>query len=182
MNVNVDEVKGLAELDEFLKTLPDKVQRDMLFSSLMTAAKPVMDQAKANVRQQFGASLSYTGTLERGVVRGRRRKTGLAAAVDVKLRRVRGSAKPPGRKYAKGAHTTDAPRPGRVNTRRPYGDDPFYGRFLEMGTSKMAAKPWLKPAGLARQSDAGRALNKALQKQMAKWCKANGVTYRTGVA
>lgn len=152
MNVTVDEVRGLAELDNFLKTLPDEMQTKMLYSSLMTAAKPVMDQAKANVRREFGASAEYTGTLERGITRGRMKKSGLAARVDVKLKR---------------------PRAGS-------GDDPYYGRFLEMGTSKMAAKPWLKPAGVARQSDAGRALNTALQKQVAKWCRANGVTYKPG--
>lgn len=165
MNVFVDEVTGLAELDQFLKTLPDEIQRKMLFSSLMTAAKPVMDQAKANVRHRFGGSVHYTGTLERGIVRGRNRKSGLAARVDVKLRKVRSST----------AKTVNG-------VRKPYGDDPFYGRFLEMGTSKMAAEPWLKPAGLARQNDAGRALNKALSKQVARWCKANGVPFRPGVA
>jgi len=152
VNVTVDEVRGMAELDEFLRTLPDEMQRKMLFSSLMTAAKPIMDQAKANVRQNFGASLDWTGTLESGVVRGRNRKSGLAARVDVKLRRVRG-----------GGPT-----------------DPFYGRFLEMGTSKMTAKPWLKPAGLSRQADAGREMNKALGKQVDKHCKANGVPFKRG--
>lgn len=152
MNVNVDGVRGLAELDNFLKTLPDEMQKNMLYSSLMTAAKPVMDQAKQNVRANFAGSVDWTGTLERGITRGRMKKSGMAARVDVKLRRSRGGGP----------------------------DDPFYGRFLEMGTSKMAAKPWLQPAGVARQADAGRALNTALQKQVAKWCKANGVTYKPG--
>jgi HK97 gp10 family phage protein len=165
VNVFVDEVRGLADLDRFLATLAEEVQRKMLYSSLMSAAKPVMDQAKANVRREFGASLDYTGTLERGITRGRRRKTGLAARVDVKLRRGRPAS----------ASTVNG-------VRKPYGDDPFYGRFLELGTSKMAAKPWLKPAGIARQADAGRELNKALQKQIAKWCRANGVTYKPGAS
>lgn len=160
MNVKIAGVEGLKELDAFLETLPEKVQRDMLYSSLMTAAKPVMDQAKRNVETQFGSSVRYTGTLARGVTRGRMKKTGLAARVDVKLKRPKNNAKT---------------RKGNVI--KPYGDDPFYGRFLELGTSRMAAKPWLRPAGEAKQDEAGRKLNEALQKQIAKWCKANGVRY-----
>ncbi|MGF6877368.1 HK97-gp10 family putative phage morphogenesis protein [Paraburkholderia sp. MM5477-R1] len=163
MNVNVNEVRGLRELDEFLRTLPEQMQRKMLYSSLMTAAKPIMDQAKQNVERQFGGSVHYTGTLAKGITRGRMKKTGLAARVDVKLKRPKNQAKT---------------RKGKVI--KPYGDDPFYGRFLEFGTSKMNSKPWLRPAAMAKQDEAGRKLNEALQKQVAKWCKANGVTYKPG--
>jgi len=140
----------------------------MLYSALMTAAKPIMDQAKLNVARQFGMSMDYTGTLYRGITRGRQRKTGLAARVNVKLKRPKGES----RKQLSG--------PTGNPVTKKYGADPYYGRFLEMGTSRMAAKPWLKPAGVARQADAGRAMNAALQKQVERWCRQNGVTYRPG--
>lgn len=163
MNVTINEVKGLKELDEFLKTLDDQIQRKMLYSSLMTAAKPIMDQAKQNVEREFGASLRYTGTLAAGVTRGRMKKTGLAARVDVKLKRPKNNA------------------PSTIRgIRKPAGADPFYGRFLEFGTSKMRAHPWLRPAAEARSMQAGSEMNKALSKQVAKWCKANGVKYIPG--
>jgi HK97 gp10 family phage protein len=157
-------VEGLAEMEAFLRTLPDDIARKMLRSSLMGAARPIMRQAQANVQQTFGNSPRYTGTLAAGIVRGRA-KTGLAARVDVKLKKPRSKAK------------------ATVNgVKKQSGDDPFYGRFLEFGTSKMPARPFLKPAGMAKQDEAGREMNKALAKQIAKWCKANGVKYRPGDA
>ncbi|MGF6958001.1 HK97-gp10 family putative phage morphogenesis protein [Paraburkholderia youngii] len=159
----VTDIKGLKELDDFLKTLPEEMQRKMLYSSLMTAAKPIMDQAKANVEREFGGSVHYTGTLAKGITRGRMKKTGLAARVDVKLKRPKSTAKT---------------RKGGVN--KPHGDDPFYGRFLEFGTSKMNSKPWLRPAAMQKQAESSRKMRDALTKQVAKWCKANGVTYKPG--
>lgn len=155
-------VEGLAELEQFLTTLPDDISRKMLRSSLMGAARPIMRQAQENVRTMFGASPRYTGTLEAGIVRGRA-KTGLAARVDVKLRKP----------SSRGKQTKNGVKKGN-------GDDPFYGRFLEMGTSKMPAYPWLKPAAMARQDEAGAEMNKALMTQVARWCKANGVKYVPG--
>jgi HK97 gp10 family phage protein len=161
--IKIDEkVEGLAEMDAFLKTLPDEIQRKMLRSALMGAARPIMRQAQENIRQRFGSSERYTGTLEAGVVRGRAR-TGLAARVDVKLRKGKSTGKTRIRGVSK-----------------EHGDDPFYGRFLEFGTSKMEARPFLKPAAMAQQTASGQEMNKALMKQIQKWCKANGVKYVPG--
>jgi HK97 gp10 family phage protein len=162
MRVYVEQhVEGLAELDRFLSTLPENIQRKMLNSALRAAGKPVLDQAKQNIRSLFGSSPRYTGTLEAGMVIAKQRNTGLAARVNVKTK------KPRGNKTHEVIH----------GVKKPYGRDPFYGRFLEKGTSKMAARPFLGPAGYARQSDAGRALNASLQQQIARWCKANGVKF-----
>ena len=155
------EVKGLAELDRFLATLPHELQRKMLNTALREAGKPVLDQAKVNIRMLFGSSPRYTGTLEAGMVIAKQRNTGLAARINVKTKKPRGNK-------------TDQTING---VKKPYGSDPFYGRFLEKGTSKMPARPFLGPAGYARQGDAGRALSESLQKQMARWCKANGVKF-----
>jgi HK97 gp10 family phage protein len=156
-------VEGLAELDRFLSTLPDELQRKMLVSSLRQATKPIIAQAQSNIKRLFGSSPRWTGTLEAGVVAAKG-KTGLAARVNIKTKKPRGS---------KSNEVING-------VRKPYGRDPFYGRFLEKGTSKMPAYPWLQPAAMARQDEAGRALNADLQKRMAKWCKANGVKYVPG--
>ena len=165
--IKVDaEVKGLAELDRFLATLPEAIQRTMLASALRDAAKPIMDQAMLNVLLNFGGSPRSSGVLFSHITRSKYRRSGLAAAVDVKLKRRKGTANK---------------QPRRINgVYKPYGEDPFYGRFLEFGTSKMPARPWLRPAGLAKQDAAGHALNQALQKRMAQWCKKNGVTFKPG--
>lgn len=161
--IRIESVKGLAELDQFLATLPDVLQRKMLVSSLRAAGKPIISQAQNNIRALFGSSTRYTGTLEMGVVAAKDRKTGLAARVNIKTRKVRGEG------------------PAIINgVRKPHGRDPFYGRFLEFGTSKMPARPWLRPAAMAKQDEAGRQLNVSLQKQIAKWCKANGVKFVAG--
>jgi HK97 gp10 family phage protein len=158
-----EHVKGLAELDGFLATLTDQIQRKMLASSLRQAGKPVLEQARTNVRALFGSSVRYTGVLEQGVVIAKARRS-VNVAVNIKTRKPRGT---------KGKE--------RINgVLKPYGRDPFYGRFLEKGTSRMAARPFLGPAAYARQTDSGRALNAALQKQVEKWCKANGVKYVPG--
>lgn len=159
-----EHVPGLAELDRFLATLRDEIQRKMLASSLRAAGKPVLEQAKVNIRTLFGSSPRYSGTLEAGMVVARQRNTGLAARVNVKTKKPRGN---------KTNQTING-------VKKPYGSDPFYARFLEKGTSKMPARPFLGPAGFARQRDAGRELNLALQKQIAKWCKANGVKFVSG--
>ncbi|WP_322092814.1 HK97-gp10 family putative phage morphogenesis protein [Paraburkholderia bannensis] len=155
------EVQGWKQIEAFLKTLPDQVASKMLYDSLMAGAKPISDQAKANIRQLFGSSVRYTGTLEKAIARGRTRRTRYAARVDVKLRRAKNNGK-----TIKG------------NVTKPYGDDAFYGRFLEFGTSKMAAKPFLLPAATARRGQSIDRFNKTLMQRMSKWCAQNGVTYR----
>jgi HK97 gp10 family phage protein len=155
-------VAGLAELENFLKALPDDVSRKMLRSALMSAARPIMRQAQENVQQTFGNSRRSTGTLAAGIVRGRA-KTGLAARVDVKLRKPK----------SRGKQTING-------VKKAHGDDPFYGRFLEFGTSKMPARPFLKPAAMSKQDASGAEFNKALTKQVMKWCKQHGIRFLPG--
>lgn len=155
------EVKGLAECERFLKTLPDEVAQRMLYGGLMGAATPIMNQARENVQQNFGRSTRYTYTLERSIVRGRNRRTRLAARVDVKIRRGR-------------IHS----RMVKLGVIKPYGDDAWYGRLLEMGTSKMEARPFLRPAADQQAAESARRFNNTLRKRMAKWARQNGVTYR----
>lgn len=156
------EVKGLAECEKFLQTLPDEIATKMLYGALMGGATPIMQQARENVLHNFGRSARYTYTLEQAVVRGRNRRTRLAAQVDVKIR--------------KGRHRERMIRLGVI---KPYGDDAWYGRLLELGTSKMEARPFLRPAADRQAGESARRFNNTLIKRMAKWCKQNGVTYRT---
>nr|WP_284508299.1 HK97-gp10 family putative phage morphogenesis protein [Caballeronia sp. NCTM5] len=161
------QLQGLAELDRFLATLPEEVQRKMLASALRDAAKPIMGEAMLNVLLNFGGKPRSSGVLFSHITRSKYRRTGYAARVNVTLKRPKGPA---------------AKAPRRINgVYKPYGEDPFYGRFLEFGTSKMAAKPWLRPAALAKQDAAGRAMQATLQKRIAAWCKRNGVRYVPGV-
>lgn len=157
------EVQGWKAVEKFLQELPDNVAKKMLYDSLMAGAKPISDQAKANVRELFGDSVRYTGTLEKAIARGRVRRTRYAARVDVKLRRAKSRGK-----TLKGGVS------------KPFGDDAFYGRFLEFGTSKMAARPFLLPAANTKRHASIDGFNKTLMQRMGKWCAQNGVTYRAG--
>jgi HK97 gp10 family phage protein len=162
MNIDV-EVKGLKEVEQFLKTLPVEVQTKMAYGALMGGALPIMRQAKTNVQQQFGRSARYTYTLEEALVRGRNKRTGLAARVDVKIRKGRVTGKTV-----------------KMGVTKPYGDDAFYGRFLEFGTSKMNSHPFLLPAAMARSGESAQKFNATMIKRMAKWCGENGVTFKPG--
>lgn len=165
--MSISEVKGLKELDAFLSTLEEEVQRSMLSGALRDAAKPILDQAMLNVLMQFGGSRRSSGVLFSHITRSKYKRTALAARVNVTLKRPRGPA-------AKKAQVING-------VRKPYGQDPFYGRFLEFGTSKMPARPWLRPAGIAKQDAAGSEMRRTLQKRMLAWCKKNGVKYVPGV-
>lgn len=165
--ISISEIKGLKELDAFLATLPEEIQRSMLSGSLRDAAKPVMDQAALNVLTLFGGSPRSSGVLFSHITRSKYKRTGYAARVNVTIKRPRGAA---------------AKSPQIINgVRKPYGHDAFYGRFLEFGTSKMPARSWLRPAAIAKQDESGRSFNRALQKRMLAWCKKNGVQFKPGL-
>lgn len=177
-----DEVPGLSELEAFLKNLPDDISKKMLRSSLMGAAKPIMLQAQDNVLNLFGGSARYTGTLERGIVRGRAR-TGLAARVDVRLKRPK---KAKGNKGGKKAANGQGEGVMINGVKKKYPDDPYYGRWLEFGRAAskgvpaMEARPFLRLAGMQKQGEAGIEFRKALTVQIERWCKANGLKYSPG--
>lgn len=46
------------------------------------------------------------------------------------------------------------------------GKEGFYGLFLELGTSKMPARPWLVPAVKGKQQEALKAVEDALKKAL----------------
>ena len=164
----VQDVRGLKELDDFLRQFPDDMQRSILYGSLMAAAEPIMKQARLNVARNFGMSMRYTGTLYHGLVRGRRKRTGLAARVDVKLRRPGGGR---GRWQIK-----TGPTGNRVW--KKYGDDPFYGRFLEFGTRNMPARPFLRPAADMMQGQAGARFKLITSKRVDAYARKHGYTFR----
>ncbi|MGF6986545.1 HK97 gp10 family phage protein [Paraburkholderia atlantica] len=171
MDVSVTEIKGLKELGDFLKKLPDEMEAMMLRGALMSASKPILDKARENARaiSERNTSGYAVGILQEGIVRARVRphRTVHAVRVDVKLRKVRGHP------------TTFVSRSG-LRIYKKYGNDPFYGRFLEFGTSRSAAQPWLKPAAEARHGQANHNMRKALSAQVNRYCRQNGMTFEPG--
>lgn len=110
------------------------------------------EQAEALIRRAFARNLHAAAI----VVKGRAKVllstagTGTTQGAGGKTRRVYGAnpsapGEPPhkqtGRLRASVAHEVDA---GSLRAR--VGTNVTYGKFLELGTSKMAARPWLRRA------------------------------------
>lgn len=47
-----------------------------------------------------------------------------------------------------------------------WSKEAFYGRFLEYGTSKMAARPFLRPAYEAKREEAAKAVENTIQEKV----------------
>jgi len=57
--------------------------------------------------------------------------------------------------------------PGKLATYLvTWSKDAFYGRFVEFGTSKMAAQSFLRPGYMAKRDEAGRAVSESIQQQV----------------
>lgn len=62
------------------------------------------------------------------------------------------------------AYDEEVSVPGRIASYIvTWSKDAFYGRFLEFGTSKMAAQPFLRPAFEAKKAAAAAAVNEVIQ-------------------
>lgn len=117
-------VEGLAELRKALLELPRELHKGALRSAVSASAKVVQDQAVVNARED-------SGTLRRAIYRTRSKEasSSVQEAFIVGVRQ--------GKKFQ-----SKRLRSGGLTANR----DAFYWRFLEFGTVKMAAKPFLRPA------------------------------------
>ena len=106
-----------------LQSLPKNIQKNVMTGAVRAGANVVKDEAKARVR------VSKDG-----------QKYGKYPHKAGNLKASIGVTK---RKSPKGVFIFSvSPRKGTRN-------DGFYGRFIELGTSKMSAKPFLRPAAEA---------------------------------
>lgn len=144
------QLKGFKELARKLRTFGDRVAKRHLVRSLFAASKPIVADAKrrAPVLQKPDPR-RRPGTLQRNIrAKSMRPGPGRDAAVKVGVRKLRGQA------IAKFKAKT-----GKAASENP--NDPFYAGWVERGTSKMAARPFLRPA-LESQRD------RALEEMRAK--------------
>lgn len=129
-------------------TLPKRFDRRMLNAALMAGARLIADDAerRAPVLQQPDPR-RRPGTVRRNIrARPVRATPGNTATVIVGVRRISGKALVAFKtaQFARGRRGRGADNP----------NDPFYWRFLEFGTSKMAARPFMRPAFAARRGEA----------------------------
>lgn len=140
------QIKGLRELAKALNELPDRVARNGLRVAVYAAAKVVRDEAKRRTPMA-------TGTLRRAVIMkhipelsGRARQTFFVTVRHGKKYRNQGKKK-------------------------NLSQDAWYWRFVEFGTSKMPARPFLRSALEAKRHEAVYAMKERLAQRIEEEAK-----------
>lgn len=141
------ELKGFKELGDALKAFGPEVAKNGLRSADFAGARVIRDATKdtAPVR---------TGLLKAELYAARRRTAENVATYTI---RVRG--KPKFTKISKRKKTGKYASVAGPN---------IYGRFLEFGTSKMGAKPFMRPAFLSNVDNAIEAIRGGLEKAISR--------------
>lgn len=138
------EITGAADVISRLSKLPDKLQKKGAVRASRAAMRIAVNAAKANSRKlddKQSPERIWRNIAPQNATRKGRQVGGVVIRVG-----VRGGAQ----KYA---NTKENRRKGRVGKKYKTGGDKsnpggdtWYWRFLEFGTAKMAAQPFLLPA------------------------------------
>jgi HK97 gp10 family phage protein len=141
------DVKGLAELERKMRELTDKVQGQMLRQAVNAGAQIVKKAARDKVPVD-------TGLLRRNIVVGRSRRQSAPGRETYNV-----FVKKEKRTYA---DTRANRRKNRVGKKYEVQGPAYYWRFLEFGTKKMQARPFLRPALVSNQQAAINAIREKL--------------------
>lgn len=155
------QMEGLEELRRALRMLPENVQKNVLASATQKGAIVIRDDARPRVPVlQQADPRRKAGALRDAVraTRGKRNGSVGSAFVYVRMLTKKAIAKFKRGRAAAGLRVKGAANP----------DDPFYWRFVEFGTSKMAARPFLRPAFEAKKIDAAERIKDALREGIEK--------------
>lgn len=151
------EIHGLEETLRALRALPKAISGKgggPLRKALYAAAKVV----RAEVKQ---ATPVRTGLLRDSIAIFRDREPGRIAANEHYTVGIRKQRKKYRENYRNG-------RLGRIGKSYSTAGAAFYGKFVEFGTSKMAAHPFMRPAFEASKQAAVTAFENALRKEVGK--------------
>lgn len=144
----LENVTGLKELRAALLELPKGIARNTLRGAVAAGAAVVRVEAKNRAPQ-------YTGS----VAEGHPPPGTLKKAVYQK--QIREKSNDQQQTFFVGV------RQGKHSRQTKKGlIDAFYGRFIEFGTSKMAAKPFMRPAFEAKKEAAVQAIKAYLEKRI----------------
>ena len=145
------QVQGLDQLAKALRELPQRVARNGLRAAVYAGAKVIRDEAKLQApvaTGDLGADQPPRGTLKRSVIMkqipelsGARKQTFF-----VTVRH--------GKKYRKQG------KKGNLS------QDAWYWRFVEFGTIKMSARPFLRPAFDMKKHEAVTAIKTRLAQRI----------------
>ena len=140
-------IEGLRELNAALARLPRELDRKVLNAALMAGARPMVETIKARAPVD-------TGTLARNIrARPVRPYPGTTATVEIGVRRLNKRQVNLLREKARKAGQSP-----RVNA--------WYWRFLEFGTSKMPARPFMRPGFEAQKLGVIESIKLALARRI----------------
>lgn len=146
-------LQGAREILQAMQQLPQKLDRKLLNKSLLAGAVITRDDARARAPiLQTEERRRRPGTLRRAIRALAVRPDRYAASVWVRVRPLTGR-QIARFKQKRGLSAADNP------------NDPYYWRFVEFGTSKMAARPFMRPAFEATKF---RAVNEIIRDSRAR--------------
>lgn len=122
--------------------------RDTLLALDTVASESVLRQAAVAGAREILAEVKLRAPVDKGIYEGKQ------------------GPHPPG--FLRGhiiiAYDDEVSVPGRIASYLvTWSKEAFYGRFLEFGTSKMAAQPFLRPAFEAKKAAAAAAVDEVIQ-------------------
>lgn len=142
---------GFKELQQALKELPDRISRNVLRGAVAAGAAVVRKEAVVRApvyQEQVQAGHPPAGTLKRAVYQKQileySNLTQQMFYVGVRH----------GKKYQK---------QGKKGT---LSQDAYYAKWIEFGTSKMAARPFLRPAFEAKKIEAVESIRAYMEKRI----------------
>jgi HK97 gp10 family phage protein len=141
-------VTGLQDLRQAMLQLPRRLDRRVLNAALMAGAREVVSDAQSRAPiLRTPDPRRMPGTVRRNIrARPVRPTPGNTASVIIGVRQLS--------RQSIIAFKTQQFARGKRGRSTDNPNDPFYWRFLEFGTSKMAARPFLRPAFAARRIQA----------------------------
>jgi HK97 gp10 family phage protein len=135
---------GLSELEKNLKMLGEDMREKGVKRMMSQAAVPMRNEAKINAPiLEEPDKRRNRGTVMRAISIWRKRVTRYAVTYYVG---VRGLSRQKIAKFKRESKNASSDNP----------NDPFYWRFLEFGTSKLRARPFLRPAFEAKKTESVR--------------------------
>ena len=148
-------LEGIDELKRALADASATIRKKAVRGALREAGKVIQVAAKAKAPMlKFPAPYRKSGTVKKNIlVRASKfaRRAG-DEGVYINVRGIRGAAR--------------IAKLGKAGSKNP--NDPFYWRFLELGTKKMAARPFLRPAAESKGEEAVKTFMRSVIPQIQK--------------
>lgn len=168
MKFDVD-VQGLAEIERRLKALPERLGKNAMRRALRKGANVIRDAARANARRfddpETREAIYKNIVVNNGGMKRERRAGGAMVRVGV----VGGAQG--GKKLVHADNKTNRKK-GIVGQEYSL----YHWRYLEFGTSKMRAQPFMRPAAASSASAAYQAVVAAAPAEIDKELRKLGIT------